>query len=235
MLCKCFGGCAQPAVKACVCLVGETTSRLSSCFLLDSRWIPILTRRRRRILHQSAVRTSGMMGVAHGKKVDHNHQNHNSGCAQPLIGPCESVCDVGFVMDSDQRRGREEELDPRHLLLEQTGSGYYDELIRAKKIHNPIKASKNHQELHRELIITHKRGGLEKPELQKVLEQRNKNQVLKQEKKQEVAKSPLEQELLKRHMRLEKLEREEEKKREMSQCAPEFIQVKENLKSTASI
>lgn len=45
----------------------------------------------------------------------------------------------------------------------------------------------------------------EKPELQKVLEQRNRIQALKQQKKQHVEKSPLEQQLLKRQMRLEKV------------------------------
>lgn len=45
----------------------------------------------------------------------------------------------------------------------------------------------------------------EKPELQKVLEQRNRIQALKQQKKQDVEKSPLKQELLKRQMRLEKV------------------------------
>ncbi|XP_057193719.1 protein FAM107B isoform X1 [Triplophysa rosa] len=178
------------------------------------------------------------MGVTHGKKADHNHQNLNSGCAQPLMGPGESnpVSDFGFVMDSDQRWGAEEDFDHRHLLPKQTHSGYYDELIRPKKIPNPIKASKSHRELHRELNITQKRGVMEeKPELQKVLEQRNRIQALKQQKKQDVEKSPLKQELFKRQTRLEKLEREAEKQSEMSQAAPEFIRVKENLKSTAVI
>uniref|UniRef100_A0A673GFB9 Actin-associated protein FAM107A n=1 Tax=Sinocyclocheilus rhinocerous TaxID=307959 RepID=A0A673GFB9_9TELE len=110
-------------------------------------------------------------------------------------------------------------------------SGYYEELIRPKKLHNPIKASKSHRELQRELIITHKRLAEEKPELQRVLEQRNRAQVLKQDRKQEEEKSPLEQELLKRQMRLEK--REVEEQRERSKCAPEFIRVKESLKRTA--
>ncbi len=48
----------------------------------------------------------------------------------------------------------------------------------------------------------------EKPELQRVLEQRNRAQVLKQDRKQEEEKSPLEQELLKRQMRLEKVKPE---------------------------
>ncbi|KAF4112482.1 protein FAM107B isoform X1 [Onychostoma macrolepis] len=177
------------------------------------------------------------MGVTHGKKADHNHQNHNSACAQPLIGPGESdlVSDLGAVIDPDQRWGREDDLDQSKLLPEQTDSGYYEELIRPKKLHNPIKASKSHRELQRELIITHKRGAAveEKPELKRVLEQRNRAQVLKQDRKQEEEKSPLEQELLKRQMRLEKFEREVEEQRERTKCAPEFIRVKESLKRTA--
>ncbi|XP_051568813.1 protein FAM107B-like [Myxocyprinus asiaticus] len=179
------------------------------------------------------------MGVTHGKNADQNHQHHNSSCAQPLMGPGASdlVTDMGSVIDPDQRWDREEDFDQSQLLPEQLENIYYDELIRPKKIHNPIKASKNHHELHRELIITHKRGGVveEKPELQRVLEQRNRAQALKQEIKEEEEKSPLEQELLKRQMRLEKFEREAEEQRERSKGAPEFIRVKESLKRTAVI
>ncbi|XP_048054866.1 protein FAM107B isoform X1 [Megalobrama amblycephala] len=178
------------------------------------------------------------MGVTHGKKADHNHQSHNSACAQPLIGPGESVdliSDLGSVIDPDQTWAREEDLDQSKLLPEQTDSGYYEELIRPKKLHNPIKESKSHRELQRELIITHKRGAVmeEKPELQRVLEKRNRAQALKQDRKQEEEKSPLEQELLKRQMRLEKIEREADEQRERSKCAPEFIRVKESLKRTS--
>ncbi|XP_016332244.1 uncharacterized protein LOC107680723 isoform X3 [Sinocyclocheilus anshuiensis] len=142
------------------------------------------------------------MGVTHGKKADHNHQSHNSACAQPLTGP-DLVSDLGSVIDPEQRWGREEDLDQSKLLPEQTDSGYYEELIRPKKLHNPVKASKSHRELQRELIITHKRGAVveEKPELQRVLQQRNRAQALKQDIKQDKEKSPLEQELLKRQMR----------------------------------
>ncbi|XP_050969493.1 protein FAM107B isoform X1 [Labeo rohita] len=177
------------------------------------------------------------MGVTHGKKADHNHQKHNPACAQPLIGPGESdlVSDLGSMIHPDQRWSREEDLDQSKLLPERMDSGYYEELIRPKKLHNPIKASKSHRELQRELIITHKRGTVveEKPELQRVLEQRNRAQALKQDRKQDEERSPLEQELLKRQMRLEKIEKEAEQQRERSKCAPEFIRVKESLKRTA--
>ncbi|KFZ52064.1 Protein FAM107A, partial [Antrostomus carolinensis] len=120
------------------------------------------------------------------------------------------------------------------------------DLIKPKKLLNPVKASKSHQELHRELLMNHKRGlGMEsKPELQRVLEHRRRNQLIKQKKEEEEAKklqSPFEKELLKRHQRLDQvelnnsdssflqLEKEQEKQEDH---APEFIKVKENLRRT---
>ncbi|KGL99258.1 Protein FAM107A, partial [Charadrius vociferus] len=120
------------------------------------------------------------------------------------------------------------------------------DLIKPKKLLNPVKASKSHQELHRELLMNHKRGlGVEsKPELQRVLEHRRRNQLIRQKKEEEEAKklqSPFEKELLKRHQRLDQvelnnressflqLEKEQEKQEDH---APEFIKVKENLRRT---
>ncbi|XP_061474744.1 actin-associated protein FAM107A isoform X2 [Rhineura floridana] len=116
---------------------------------------------------------------------------------------------------------------------------YIDEnpdLIKPKKLLNPVRASKSHQELHRELLMNHKRGlGVEsKPELQRVLEHRRRNQLIKQRKEEEEAKklkSPFEQELLKRQHKLDQLEREQEKQEEN---APEFIKVKESLRRTST-
>ncbi|KFP65886.1 Protein FAM107A, partial [Cariama cristata] len=120
------------------------------------------------------------------------------------------------------------------------------DLIKPKKLLNPVKASKSHQELHRELLMNHKRGlGMEsKPELQRVLEHRRRNQLIRQKKEEEEAKklqSPFEKELQKRHQRLDQvelnnsdssflqLEKEQEKQEDH---APEFIKVKENLRRT---
>ncbi|XP_039971867.1 actin-associated protein FAM107A isoform X1 [Xiphias gladius] len=132
-------------------------------------------------------------------------------------------------------------------------------LIRPKKPLNPLTASKNHQELHKELRITHNRLDRHthnsvpmfiqiiksfcvsvrrvsqegKTELQRVLEKRKWDQMKKVSKDQEEAKknrSPLHQELLKRHHRLEKLEREE-KGQEREE--PEFLRVKDRLRRTA--
>uniref|UniRef100_A0A8C2DY25 Actin-associated protein FAM107A n=1 Tax=Cyprinus carpio TaxID=7962 RepID=A0A8C2DY25_CYPCA len=113
-----------------------------------------------------------------------------------------------------------------------------DDLIKPKKLINPVKASKSHQELHRELLMNHKRGiGVEnKPELQRVLEQRKREQMIKQRKQEEEARrkiSPLEQELLKRHQKLEELEKEQERLEDSNCSAPEFIKVKENLRRTS--
>ncbi|KAL7891637.1 hypothetical protein AOLI_G00011130 [Acnodon oligacanthus] len=180
----------------------------------------------------------GNMGVTHGKKADLSDQHLHSGCAQPLIGP-DSGCDLGSVLGSDQRWDRDEDLDQNQLLVEHVDEGYYEELIRPKKLPNPVKASRSHRQLHRELLITHKRGAVveEKPELQRVLEQRNRAQALRQELEEEEERkkqrSPLEQELLRRQQRLERLEREMEEERERLKRAPEFIRVKESLKRTA--
>ncbi|XP_070816001.1 protein FAM107B isoform X3 [Chaetodon trifascialis] len=112
-------------------------------------------------------------------------------------------------------------------------------LIKPKKLVNPVKASKSHQELHRELMSSCKRGGASvemKPELQRVLESRKRDQLIKQRKQEEEAHrkiSPLEAELLRRHKKLEELERQQEKEQEDNLKAPEFVKVKENLRRTS--
>ncbi|KAK2861562.1 hypothetical protein Q5P01_001095 [Channa striata] len=114
-----------------------------------------------------------------------------------------------------------------------------EDLIKPKKLVNPVKASKSHQELHRELLSSCKRGGASvetKPELQRVLESRKRDQVIKQRKQDEEARrkiSPLEAELQKRHRKLEELEKQQEKEQEENLKAPEFVKVKENLRRTS--
>ncbi|XP_037630540.1 protein FAM107B isoform X1 [Sebastes umbrosus] len=115
-----------------------------------------------------------------------------------------------------------------------------DDLIKPKKLVNPVKASKSHQELHRELMSSCKRGsGVSvemKPELQRVLESRKRDQLIKQRKQEEEARrkiSPLEAELLKRHQKLDELDKQQEKEQEENLKAPEFVKVKENLRRTS--
>ncbi|KAM4613752.1 actin-associated protein FAM107A [Polymixia lowei] len=129
----------------------------------------------------------------------------------------------------DQRLGQELQDLPSQVQSEEESS----DLIRPKKILNPLIASKSHQELHKELQMTHRRGVSQegKTELQRALEKRNWEQRMKQKKDQEEAKkkrSPLHQELLKRHQRLDKMERETGRQQE----DPEFLRVKERLRRT---
>ncbi|CAM4697329.1 unnamed protein product [Caretta caretta] len=77
-------------------------------------------------------------------------------------------------------------------------------LTEPKKLPNPVRESKTHQELHRELLFSHSRGLLpeHKPELQKVLENRRFKQ-LKQQQESQRPRTDLEEELRKRHRMLE--------------------------------
>ncbi|KAG8142558.1 putative Protein FAM107B-like protein, partial [Naja naja] len=81
------------------------------------------------------------------------------------------------------------------------------ELIKPQKLINPVKTSRNHQDLHRELRMNQKRGlaPQNKPELQKVMERRKRDQ----------------------------LELEKQKIQEEQENAPEFVKVKGNLRRTA--
>ncbi|XP_012517071.1 PREDICTED: protein FAM107A isoform X2 [Propithecus coquereli] len=111
------------------------------------------------------------------------------------------------------------------------------ELIKPKKLLNPVKASRSHQELHRELLMNHRRGlGVDnKPELQRVLEHRRRNQLIKKKKEEMEAKRlqcPFEQELLRRQQRLNQLEKPPEKEEDH---APEFIKVRENLRRITTL
>eukprot|EP00076_Gallus_gallus_P030252 XP_015154720.1 protein FAM107B isoform X2 [Gallus gallus] len=126
---------------------------------------------------------------------------------------------------------------PRKIMAE---PDYIDddnpELIRPQKLINPVKSSRNHQDLHRELLMNQKRGlaPQNKPELQKVMEKRKRDQVIKQQKEEEAQKkkSDLEIELLKRQQKLEQLELEQQKIQEEQENAPEFVKVKGNLRRT---
>uniref|UniRef100_A0A3P8UX36 Family with sequence similarity 107 member B n=2 Tax=Cynoglossus semilaevis TaxID=244447 RepID=A0A3P8UX36_CYNSE len=112
-----------------------------------------------------------------------------------------------------------------------------NELIQPKKLLNPVKTSRNHQDLHRELLMNQKRGlaPQNKPELQKVLEKRKREQVLKAQKEEQEAhmkRSDLEVELMKRQQKLEQLELEQQKIEEEQENTPEFVRMKSNLRRT---
>ncbi|CAL9706598.1 unnamed protein product [Knipowitschia caucasica] len=114
-----------------------------------------------------------------------------------------------------------------------------DDIIQPRKLSNPVRESKSHRELHRELLTQCKRSGdmVEvKPELQRVLDSRRREQRLSIRRQEEEAHkklSPLEQELKRRKGILEELEQEEQRLKLESSRAPEFIKVKENLRRTS--
>ncbi|XP_049480582.1 protein FAM107B isoform X1 [Panthera uncia] len=144
--------------------------------------------------------------------------------ARSLYGPSE---------DSDLKDAY---LIPRNIMAE---PDYMEddnpELIRPQKLVNPVKTSRNHQDLHRELLMNQKRGlaPQNKPELQKVMEKRKRDQVIKQkEEEAQKKKSDLEIELLKRQQKLEQHELEKQKLQEEQENTPEFVKVKGNLRRT---
>uniref|UniRef100_A0A803J894 Family with sequence similarity 107 member B n=2 Tax=Xenopus tropicalis TaxID=8364 RepID=A0A803J894_XENTR len=107
------------------------------------------------------------------------------------------------------------------------------ELIRPQKLVNPVKTSRNHQDLHRELLLNQKRGlsPQNKPELQKVMEKRKRDQIFKQQQVEaEQKKTEFEKELQKRHQMLEEMEMENQKITEEQENKPEFLKVKGNLR-----
>ncbi|XP_051950687.1 protein FAM107B-like [Xyrauchen texanus] len=103
-------------------------------------------------------------------------------------------------------------------------------------LNNPVKASRSHQELHKELLLTHKQGLVLccKPELQMVLERRKREQTHREEGEQ--SRSPLEQVLLKHQQKnLEIMkEKEEEQKLQEEVQLLEFVRVRQNLRKVHS-
>ncbi|XP_068104321.1 actin-associated protein FAM107A-like isoform X2 [Hyperolius riggenbachi] len=103
------------------------------------------------------------------------------------------------------------------------------------KAENPMKSSRTHQELHRELLLTCKRGLAlhSKPELLRVLEKR-RNQWQESQKPKE-PQCPLEQELKKWQLRRE--ERQQQESARIEGQAPvihEFLKVRENLRKSSA-
>ncbi|KAM9429465.1 uncharacterized protein ACWYII_017583 [Salvelinus alpinus] len=95
---------------------------------------------------------------------------------------------------------------------------------------NPIKASRTHHELHKELLLAHKKGKAlcSKPELQQVLERRKKEQTQKEEGDQ--ARTPLEEVLLKRQQKNTEREKHDGEKVQEEAQLLEFVRVRQNLK-----
>ncbi|XP_013216447.3 actin-associated protein FAM107A isoform X3 [Ictidomys tridecemlineatus] len=164
-----------------------------------------------------------------------------SGTSRWSVGPGDSACDLPSpgprARTSMYSEIQRERADIGGLMARPEYREWNPELIKPKKLLNPVKASRSHQELHRELLMNHRRGlGVDsKPELQRVLEHRRRNQLIKKKKEELEAKRlqcPFEQELLRRQQRLNQLEKPPEKEEEH---APEFIKVRENLRRIATL
>ncbi|XP_022057102.2 protein FAM107B [Acanthochromis polyacanthus] len=120
-------------------------------------------------------------------------------------------------------------LPPRQVIENQEQED--DDLIKARKLPNPILASHQHRALHQELLFCHRRGVLprRKPELQCVLEHKQREQ----HKQRELALHPpsdLEVKLRTRLQRLQVYELEEQKRSESLKNVPEFVFVRQTLK-----
>ncbi|XP_008411758.1 protein FAM107B isoform X2 [Poecilia reticulata] len=111
------------------------------------------------------------------------------------------------------------------------GSG--SEIIQLRKINGSSAETPSYQHLHRELLLSHKRGLLleEKPELKRVLEQR-RLELHREEEMAQRRPSDLETELRKRQQKLQEYEQEEIRQRENQNKIPEFVRVRENLRRT---
>ncbi|CAN9516171.1 unnamed protein product [Ophioblennius macclurei] len=122
---------------------------------------------------------------------------------------------------------------PRQSTNAINGGGANDDGVQPRKLNGSSVDAPSYHNLHRELLLSHKRGLLleEKPELKRVLEQRR----LELHKEEEMARqrpSDLETELRKRQQKLQEYEQEEIRRREDQQKIPEFVRVKEKLRRT---
>ncbi|XP_041860236.1 protein FAM107B [Melanotaenia boesemani] len=105
--------------------------------------------------------------------------------------------------------------------------------VQPRKLNGSSAETPSYQNLHRELLLSHKRGLLleEKPELKRVLEQR-RLELHKEEEMAQRRPSDLETELRKRQQKLQEYEQEEIRQRENQQKIPEFVRVRDNLRRT---
>ncbi|XP_051524396.1 protein FAM107B-like [Myxocyprinus asiaticus] len=118
-----------------------------------------------------------------------------------------------------------------HSPASQQSADSGEEVLQLRKLNGSPSECPSHQNLHKELLLGHRKGLLfeEKPELQRVLQQRR----LDLHREEELALQPpsdLEQELRKRQQKLQEYEMEEQRRIEDKKNVPEFVRVKENLR-----
>ncbi|XP_068275179.1 protein FAM107B-like [Nyctibius grandis] len=130
--------------------------------------------------------------------------------------------------DKGPRSSAVPEGDEDDVLSPDMATDSHGGLIQPRKVPNPVRESRSHRELHRELLFSHSRGILprHRAELPQVLESRRLRQL-----KEELRGPPsdLEQQLRKRHQRLEEHEREAAAG-PAPDPRPEFLLVRDNLR-----
>ncbi|XP_026187408.1 actin-associated protein FAM107A [Mastacembelus armatus] len=99
---------------------------------------------------------------------------------------------------------------------------------------NPIKTFRTHNELHKELLLAHKRGLVlnSRSELQQVLERRKRVQSGQEVEGQR--RTPLEDVLLRRQQKQFERERQHEEKVQEDAQLMEFLRVRQNLRKIHS-
>ncbi|XP_076023157.1 protein FAM107B [Genypterus blacodes] len=99
----------------------------------------------------------------------------------------------------------------------------------------PPKASRTHQELHRELLLAHRRGLVlsSRTELQQVLERRKREQSDQEDEGH--SRTPLKDVLLKRQQKQLETEKHEEEKVEEEAQLMEFVRVRQNLRKIHTV
>ncbi|XP_034290147.1 uncharacterized protein LOC117675526 [Pantherophis guttatus] len=113
---------------------------------------------------------------------------------------------------------------------ETTSRGAEAQPVTTLRVTNPSKTAGNQQHLHRELLFTHRKGLSlrSKPELLQVLEHRNRR---RDGTESGLKPSPLEQELLRWQQRREQ-HQQQEATGDPGGSQPEFVKVREKLRST---
>ncbi|XP_065817796.1 protein FAM107B [Labrus bergylta] len=99
---------------------------------------------------------------------------------------------------------------------------------------NPVRTSRTHNELHKELLLAHKKGLAlsSRSELQQALERRKRVQNDREEEGQ--SRTPLEDVLLQRQQKQHEKEKEEGEKVQEEAQLMEFVRVRQNLRKIHS-
>jgi len=135
----------------------------------------------------------------------------------------------------------EEEGDEEEIY--QTGrglpaSGDMDGMILPKRLINPCVDSRDHKDLHRELLLNQRMGVdvlNKKSDLKKELERRKQRQTLREKEEQKKAKKTVFEEVLDvQAQKLKKVESERKKAIDIQKSEPEFLKVHSKIRATKS-